>query len=260
MVFKLMMQMLNTFKLVAGQISVLVCIIVLAACGDDGEVNPEKNEVLGEFMNCRITLMERENFSDDIYTYNNDSKLIAFDGGSATYEYSYAGKITTIKYYSYGELQRTETVTNNDAGFATQIKAVYENGITPTRFTDFEYDGNNQLVKKTVKDEGDTDEDHTVYQWFEGNMVAETDMDDDDVTTYTYTSDLTQPAEWFSVINLERGYVTIRNKNRVSKITNPNGTTFTHSYNEDDTGRIEAVTISPSNNDPYTKEYSYECD
>lgn len=252
--------MINTLKFFKRRFCVLVSMILFSACSDEGDATPDDNEVVGEFMNCRITLIERENFSDDVYTYNDDGRLIAFDGGSRDYEYSYSGNTTTIKYYSYGELQRTETVTNNDAGFAISIKAVYENGVTPTRFTNFEYDDNNQLVKKTVKDEGNTDEDHTVYQWLDGNMVAETDLDDDDMTTYTYSSDPTQPAEWFNVINLDRGYVTIRNKNRVSKITNPNGTTFSHSYNEDDNGRIEAVTISPSNSSPYTKNYSYECD
>lgn len=242
-------------------LALCMSVLFITACSEDSEpATPENQETPGEFMTCRITSIARENFDDHTYTYNDAGKIISHVFGNSSYEYSYNGKITTIKWYYQGELQRTETVTNNDAGFAVSIKAEYENDFTPTRYTTFEYDGKNQLARKSAKDEGNTNENHTVYQWVEGNMVAESDPDQDNMITYNYSSKLTQPAEWFNEINLERGYVTIRNKNRLSKITNPNGTTYTHSYDEDDDGRIEAVTISPSNNNSYTKHYSFSCD
>ena len=258
---KKIVSLMKDLKVVTPYLLLLTTTLLVASCSDDSNPQaPPENNPVGEFMNCRIVKMERENFDDRIYIYNGDGKLTFHDASNASYEYSYNGSITTIKYYYSEELQRTETVTNNSAGFATHIEAVYENGITPTKLTDFEYDDKNQLIKSTVKNEGETDEDHTVYQWLDGNMIAETDLDDDDLTTYVYSSDLTQPAEWFNQINLERGYVTIRNKNRLTKITVPSGTTYTHSYNENDDGRIESLTIKPSDSNPYTKKFTYECD
>lgn len=46
----------------------------------------------------------------------------------------------------------------------------------------------------------------------------------------------------------------------IPKITVPNGDTYTHSHNVNDDGRIESVTIKPSNNNAYTKAFTYACD
>jgi hypothetical protein len=252
--------MMNTLKLAARWIFVLGSIIAFVSCDDEEATPEENNEMIGEFMNCRITVITRENFADDVFTYDDNGKLIGFVDGNASYEYTYNGNTTIVKYYYNDELQRTETVANNDSGFATHVVAVYESEATPTRTTDYQYDDKNQLVKKIVKNQGSDDEDVTVYEWVDGNVVSETEVDDDDVTTYTYLSELTQPAEWFNELNLGRGYVTIRTKNRVNKITTPSGTTYVHSYDEDDNGRIETIAIAPSNNPTYFKEFTYECD
>lgn len=251
---------MNTLKLAARWIFVLGSIIAFIACDDEGATPEDNNEVTGEFMNCRITKITRDNFADDVFTYDDNGKLIGFVDGNASYEYTYNGNTTVVKYFYSDDLIRTETVTNNDAGFATHVVAVYESDATPTRTTEYQYDDKNQLVKKIVKDEGSDDEDVTVYEWVDGNLVSETELDDDDVTTYTYLSDLTQPAVWFNELSLGRGYAMVKTKNRLEKITTPNGVTFVHSYSEDDSGLIEMIVIAPSNNSPYFKEFSYECD
>jgi hypothetical protein len=234
-------------------------LILITGCSDEKGADPTPDNNSMEFASCRIMRTDRENFASRIYTYNDEGKLVSFSNGSSLYEYFYNPGKVIIKWHSYGELQRTGNVDLNGDGFATHIEEVFENGVTPKRITDFVYNDKNQLIKKTQRNEGSVNEIITVYQWQNGNMVSESNPDLSDMTKYTYTTNLTQPAEWFNTINLDRGYRTVMTKNRVKTVQLPH-ITYTHLYSEDTSGLIKSITVTDTDGGSYTRTYTYGCD
>lgn len=238
---------------------VIGCAMFNGCSGDDSDVTPDP-QAGGEFDHCRLIQSDRLNFSSHLFTYDDQGRVIKHESGANLYEVTYAADEIVVKKYSSGDLERTETVKVNSAGMAIHVEAVYENGVTPKRTTDFEYDGQGQLVKKTESNAGNPTQYHTVYQWHDGNLVAESEPDLSDMTKYTYNSEPSQPADWFHQLNLERGYATIKTKNRLTSTTVPHGVVYARSYKEDDKGLIKSVTVSPSDRDTYTETFTYDCE
>ncbi len=234
-------------------------ILCLVACSDEGnEPGPDETSER-MFENCRVTKSERENFSASVYTYEEQGRLKTYTRGeSYAAEYTYGINVTTVKTYSYGDLATTLTVTTDENGFPLNYEKVHANGILKTETVTYQYDAKNQLVRIVKTTEGSTTEKHTVFQWHEGNMVAESEPDGTKMTKYTYGQEINQPADWFGEIGVDYGLRAIRNKNRLKTITDPDGDVFSHSYNEDDNGRIKSETITTPDI-TYTKHYTYEC-
>lgn len=228
--------------------------------GDDKTPSPQQPGGIGEFENCRVIRTDRQNFDSHLYEYDQQGRIVKHTFSDREFEVSYNANGLVARRYYKGKLTSTENVAVNSAGLASSVEIMYENARTPKKFIDFEYNAEGKLFKKTEKDEGDTHENHTVYQWYEGNMVAESKPDLSRMTKYTYNNNLVQPAEWFGSNKRDRGYEIIRNRNRVRSIEDPDGVIYSHAYSEDDSGLIMSITISPSGGNPYTKRFTYDCD
>jgi hypothetical protein len=237
-------------------------IILCAACSSkDEDPGPNDKGVLpGEFFNCRIIRIDRDGFDPTLYTYDDQGRLEFSSFSGYTAEYSYGVNQVTGKFFSDGDLTKTETVDLNDAGLAVRVEVDYVNESLKTTYSDFEYDSQHHLLKRTNSREGSTSVNHIVYQWVDGNMVAESKPDGSQMTTYTYSNNSVQPADWFNTHALAIGYYTIRNKNMVSTITLSSGDVFEHSYSADETGRFNAMHVNPSGSASYTNAFTYECD
>jgi hypothetical protein len=243
------------------RILLVATVISTAACnGDEGDPDTsDNNPTLGEFSNCRVIQIDRAGFDGTTYTYDEQGRLKTSSFHTYTSEYSYLGNQMTGMHYSDGDLTRTETIDLNSAGLATHVEADYVSS-QKTTYIDFEYDTKNHLVKRSDSREGSAVIKHRVYQWVKGNMVAESDPDGSDMTTYTYTDEPVHPAEWFNVVALAEGYFVIRNKNRISSIINSSGDTFSHQYSTDENGMVDEIHIDPSGSAEYTQGFSFECD
>jgi hypothetical protein len=242
--------------------SVLYCLFLFAVgCGDKSDdPEPETNDPLArEFENCRVVSSARTNFSTVVYEYDEQQRLKFMTNNETTsHEYSYNGNEITIKTYSHNDLQSTITVTTDDSGLPLQVVTKYANAVLKTGTKVYEYNDKKQLVKTMTSREGSTIVNHMVYQWIDGNMVAESEPDGSKLTTYTYTDDKNQPVDWFGEIGVDYGLRAIRNKNRVKTITIPNGDVFEHSYSEDSNGLITAMTVNSVDYD-YTNNYTHVC-
>jgi hypothetical protein len=122
----------------------------------------------------------------------------------------------------------------------------------------YEYDGN-RLIKKSTTTNSSVSPKHTYYQWTDGNMVAETDQDGD-MTIYTFSADeLFQQGEYAGISEIQAGYKLIRNKNRIKTIKSPSGTVTTHSYSEDDQGKITRRQVTSTSGANYSEKIIYTC-
>lgn len=245
---------------------VLAGLLLLGACSSDGDKDPDpapgENEQEMEFSNCRVVQTDRIGFSSYYFQYDDQGRLTQRSyGDDQINEISYGNGSLTIKWYNDGELHRTQKVVINAAGLAIRSETSYEKPDKKEDYIDFQYDEKNQLIRQTTTREGETFENHIVYQWLNGNLIAESKPDGSDMTTYTYDeNERSQPAHWFHGSGLSVGYFTIRTKNRVTSVTLPGGDTYTHTYDEDEQGLIQSVTIDPPSDSSYTREFTYECD
>jgi hypothetical protein len=239
----------------------LFSFFLLLACSDkNSDPQPAlENPGSRKFDNCRVVSAARENFKTVYYEYDDQLRLtLTTNEESYKAEYSYSGNQITIKTYSYGDLATTLTITTNDSGLPLQAVKVYANGVLKTTTTLYEYNDKEQLVKTSETREGSVSVNHTIFQWQDGNMVAESEPDGSKMTKYTYSDKENQPVDWFGEIGIDYGLRAIRNKNRVKTITIPNGDVFTHSYSENNDGLITSETIdSPDYH--YTQVYTHEC-
>ena len=233
-----------------------------AACSGDDEGDPQPGGTdLGKrkFDNCRVLSSERQNFDTDYYEYDDQQRLkLHTNHNSYKAEYDYNGSQITLKTYSYDELSTTLTITVDGEGRPLQAVKVYANGVLKTETKTYQYDDKGQLVKTTVTKEGSTTEKHQVYQWLDGNMIAESEPDGDKMTKYTYSSKENQPVDWFGEIGIDYGLRAIRNKNRVATITLPDGDVFEHTYSEDSNGLVTARSIKTPDF-TYTENHTLEC-
>lgn len=243
--------------------SALSAMLLLAACSSDDEPNPlaGDNDQEMEFANCRVVETHRDGFSSEYYQYDEEGRLTYRSNGDYHNEISHTEGSLIIKWYYEGELDRTEKVQINAAGLATRSETTYEDPDKKKNYIDFQYDDKNQLIKETKTKEGETYEMHVVYQWLNGNMIAESKPDGTNKTTYTYDeNERSQNAHWFQQSGIKVGYFTIRTKNRVTSVTLPDGEKYTHAYDEDEKGLIQSVTINRSSSNSITREYTYDCD
>lgn len=236
----------------------LAALISLSGCSKDENVDPVI-PAGGEFFNCRIIQGSREGFAIKTYKYDDQGRITEFVNASSTFESTYSGNQQVINVYYAGDLSRVETVTLNDAGFAIVVEKDHQVASLDDERTTYEYNNQNQLLKRTVAYDGRTSETITVYQWVEGNLVAESRPDLTRMTKYTYTDKPDQPATWFSLNNTERGYKLIANKNRPASLIQEDGDVFTYSYNTKEDGLIESITTTTPDRS-YTETFLYECD
>ena len=252
---------IDLFMKNASYLFYLLFFFVASCSGDDeGEPQPGGNDLgLRKFENCRVMSEARENFKTTYYEYDDQQRLkLQTNNESYRAEYDYNGSQITLKTYSYDELATTLTITVDGEGRPLQWVKVHANGVLKTETKIYEYDDKGQLVKTTVTYEGSTTEKHQVYQWLDGNMIAESEPDGSKMTKYTYSSKENQPVDWFGEIGVDYGLRAIRNKNRVATITDRDGDVFEHSYSEDSNGMVTSRTIKTPDI-TYTNEFTLEC-
>lgn len=209
------------------------------------------------FANCLITKTERDGFQPHYFSYDAQKRLVKhqYSGYENILTYNNNTVINTQTYNGAPHYKRT--IALNAQGFATNIRADYPNGTWTNEA--YEYDGD-RLVKKSTHTNSSATLKHTSYQWLDGNMIAET-APDGDVTTYTFnTEERFQQGENAGIGELEVGYKTVRNKNRVKTLKSPSGTVTTYSYTEDNEGKIIQKQVTSTNGANYTVSNTYKCD
>lgn len=234
----------------------LVALLFLNCSKSDDDTNTTAPEETIPFANCLVTRTERDGFEPHIFSYDAQKRLIKHQYAGYENILTYNGSTVINTQTLDGNPHYKRTITTNEKGFATNIKVEYPNNTWREEL--YEYDGT-RLVKKSFTTNSSVSPKQTYYQWTDGNMVAETEQNGD-MTTYTFSTDeLFQQGENAGIGELEVGYKLIRNKNRIKTIKSPSGTVTTHTYSEDDQGKIIRRQVSSSSGANYSEKILYSC-
>lgn len=220
---------------------------------DDNQPQPPASD---PFANCLVIQTDRDGFQSHYFEYDAQKRLVRHQYSDYENILTYNGN-TVINTQTYnGAPHYKRTITVNAQGFATNIKVEYPNGTWTNEA--YEYDGD-RLVKKSTHTHSNATLKHTTYQWMDGNMTAET-APNGDMTTYTFNTDeLFQQGENAGIGELELGYKTVRNKNRVKTTKSPSGTTTTYGYSEDSEGKITRKQVTSTSGANYAETIKYKC-
>lgn len=234
----------------------LVALLFVHCSKSNDDTSTTSPEETIPFANCLVIRTEREGFEPHIFSYDAQKRLIKHQFAGYENILTYNGNTVINTQTLDGNPHYKRTITTNDKGFATNIKVEYPNNTW--RDEVYEYDGT-RLIKKSTTTNSSVSPKHTYYQWTDGNMVAEIDQDGD-MTIYTFSADeLFQQGEYSGISELQAGYKLIRNKNRIKTIKSPSGTVTTHSYSEDDQGKITRRQVSSTNGANYSEKILYSC-
>jgi hypothetical protein len=169
--------------------------------------------------------------------------------------YEYKGDTTTITVTKNGNFQYRMIVTNNSAGFATNV--LVENNESGSNWYNqaFAYEGT-RVVSNIVTDYvGNSDT--AKYIWENGNPAVIIDEEGAVYNYEYYTDKKYQAGDWRYIQQIIGQYRIYECKNLLkSSEWNNNKTLFI--YNFDDAGRItEVISTSPSNTN--TLKIEYDC-
>lgn len=208
------------------------------------------------FANCLVTETNRDGFQPHYFNYDAQKRLVRHQYSDYENILTYSGN-TVINTQTYsGAPHYKRTIVVNAQGFATNIRVDYPNGTWTNEA--YEYDAG-RLIRKSTHTNSNATLKHTTYQWVDGNMVAET-APDGDITSYTFnTAELFQQGENAGIGELEVGYKTVRNKNRVKTIKSPSGTITTYGYSEDSDGKIVRKQVTSTSGANYAVTNTYKC-
>ena len=219
-----------------------------------GDQGPQT--VTDPFANCRVTEIARHNFATNYLEYDAQRRLVRYHYDDYDRKFTYSGNTIDIDSRHKGDPFMKYKITVNQNGLAAKVRSEPQTNAY-WREDVYEYDGT-RVVKRTETGHNITSPRVYVYQWLDGNMVAEV-APGNKITKYTYdTNEAAQPADYLR-LDTHNGYIIVKNKNRVKSITNQNGDTFTASYSEDANGLIKSVTVKTPSNTTYTENYKYNC-
>jgi len=160
------------------------------------------------------------------FTYDTNGFIASktdYDGNVTTYTHDARGN-ETQRIEAYGTALARTITTTWDATYnlPTQI-------VEPQRTTNFTYDGDGNMLTKSVTDGTTT---HTwTYTYNADGQVLTAEDPDSNTTTYTYNTDGTM-ATMVNALSQTTTYNTYDGNGRLTKMTDPNGliTLFTYDY------------------------------
>lgn len=208
------------------------------------------------FANCVVIQTDRNGFQSHYFEYDAQKRLVKHKYSGYENTLTYNGNTVTNTQTTDGQPHYKRIITVNAKGFATNIRVEYPNGTWTNEA--YEYDGD-RLIKKSTHTNSNATLKHTAYQWLDGNMVGET-APTGDITTYTFNTDeFFQKGENAGIGELEVGYKTVRNKNRVKTTKSPSGTVTTYGYSEDSEGKITRKQVTSTSGANYAETIKYQC-
>ena len=207
-------------------------------------------------VNCRVIQFDRQNSPTHFYEYDGQKRVIRHQFADYVNTISYALNVIENVQTNQGNPFVKYIITLNSDGFATNVKSEYPNNTWANDA--FEYDGP-RAIKKTHTTSSSITQKHTLYQWLDGNMIAET-APDGKITSYTFdTNEAFQYGDYHGFMELERSYKTVRNKNRVKSVKLPSGAVYSISYAEDDKGLVKSYNVTSGSSVNYTVSPKYNC-
>lgn len=238
---------------------ILLASVVLFSCkkdnntNDDDDVNPPP-----PVDNCRLVKSSRENFSDKIFEYDAQKRLIKTKVGNTIRTLSYNGNTVTVEVSENNgqSISSTRTITYNNDKMATNVRIDYPGGHWEN--TAYEYEGTR--VVKRIYTHPITNPSVTTYEWANGNLVKEISSSGSVSSTYSYdTNELFQDTDYMGNGYYEFGIRVFVTKNRVNKATSQSATyDITHFENQNGKVRGYKVDITPGGD--YTVNHSFQCD
>lgn len=208
------------------------------------------------FANCLVTQTSRDGFQPHYFSYDAQKRLVKHQYSGYENLLTYNNNTVINTQTNNGAPHYKRTITINAQGFATNIKVDYPNGTWTNEA--YEYDAE-RLIKKSTHTNSNATLKNTTYQWLDGNMIAET-APNGDITSYTFNTDERfQQGENAGIGELEVGYKTVRNKNRVRTVKSPSGTVTTYGYTEDSEGKIIKKQVTSTAGANYAEIITYKC-
>jgi hypothetical protein len=227
-------------------LSVLV-LFAIAGCKKDNE----KKEP------CRVTkLITNGSKSYDI-SYGDDERISSMlnTSNNLLSSYKYKGDTTTITVTMNGNFQHRMIITNNSAGFATNVLTEENESGSNWYNRAFTYEGT-RVVRNIVTDYvGNSDT--AKYIWENGNPAVFIDEEGEVYNYEYYTDKKYQAGDWRYIQEFIEQYRIYECKNLLKSWERNNLKTL-FIYNFDDAGRITEVTATSAST-TYTIKTEYDC-
>ncbi len=229
-------------------------LFILSGCKKENTTDDDPQDQDPDNNPCLLVKTTRANFLDQLYTYDNQKRLVKYVNGTTEVTFSYSGNVITIVNKHDGELFFTKTVTLNEHGLATTVDAVP--ALAPPYKETYEYNGSMVTKRYYTSSNGTTTLSRT-YEWENGNIVKENRSNGDIIYEYD-TNKLSHPADFQNFGQFETGYRIFKSKNRIKKIKQDNGENL-YTHFEDSNGNITNIKVNTPNSE-FNIIHHYECD
>jgi hypothetical protein len=211
---------------------------------------------------CRITTLTSTSpggGAASIYTiaYNEDGTTSSITIGNSVTTFTYSGNTIIETAITAGAFSSKKTITQNAAGFATNILTETNTSGTVWNNQAQEYNGT-ELTKSTFTSSSAPTPSVSTFTWSAGNLVSITSATSSSTLDY-YTDKPSIPGDYLQLSNLVGGAVLYKTKNSLKSITSPGPsvTSFVYDYSAD--GKITKVSISVGVVVAGVYSYDYTC-
>jgi YD repeat-containing protein len=236
-------------KLLSRLFVVLSIILLVTGCKKDPPAEQQQKDP------CKVTSVS-VNGTSVALTYNDDGTVSSVTSSGGTRTYTYSDNTVTQTTTVLGQFVQKIIVTQNSAGFATNVRTEYSADGSDWTNEVYEYDGN-QVSKLTYTDSESDEPEVSTFKWSGGNLVSVTDGDD--ITTIDYYTDKpSQAGDYVFASQLVQGYFVFSNKNLVKTITDGDDVSnITYIFGDD--GKINSFS-EDDGSDVTTYNFTYQCD